>query len=207
MRVTQIQEVTKSRSKVIVDEEFAFVLYKGELRRYHILQGEEISEDAWEEIMHTILPKRAKLRCMNLLGSKDYTRKQLEDKLAQGGYPKEIINQAIEYVTSFGYIDDLRYAQSYIEYYMSTRSKTRLKQDLMKKGISKEDLEQAFSVWQEQGGRENEQSMIRRILEKKQYDPLNCEYKEKQKLIAHLLRKGFSMDMIRKEISVQEEEW
>lgn len=36
MLVTQVTELSKSRSKVYIDQEFAFVLYKGELRLYHI---------------------------------------------------------------------------------------------------------------------------------------------------------------------------
>ena len=42
MLVTQVTELSKSRSKVYIDQEFAFVLYKGELRLYHIKEGEEL---------------------------------------------------------------------------------------------------------------------------------------------------------------------
>ena len=77
MIVTGIEEMTKSRSKISIDGEFAFVLYKGELRHFHLLEGEEISEEDYEHIMKEILPKRAKLRAMNLLLKKDYTTSQL----------------------------------------------------------------------------------------------------------------------------------
>ena len=46
MKITGIEEVSKSRSKIDIDNEFAFVLYKGELRLYQIVLGEEISEKA-----------------------------------------------------------------------------------------------------------------------------------------------------------------
>ena len=42
MIVTDIIEVTKAKSRVYLDEEAAFVLYKGELRLYHICKGEEL---------------------------------------------------------------------------------------------------------------------------------------------------------------------
>ena len=45
MLVTQVTEVTKSRSKVYIDQEFAFVLYKGELRLYEIEEGKELKEN------------------------------------------------------------------------------------------------------------------------------------------------------------------
>ena len=41
MTVTKIEEVTKAKCRIEIDQEFAFVLYKGELRMYHIREGEE----------------------------------------------------------------------------------------------------------------------------------------------------------------------
>ena len=42
MTVTKIEPVTKTRYKVYVDGQFAFVLYKGELSRYHIAVDSEL---------------------------------------------------------------------------------------------------------------------------------------------------------------------
>ena len=93
MKITGIEEVSKSRSKIDIDNEFAFVLYKGELRLYQIVLGEEISEKAYREIMKEVLPKRAKLRAMNLLTKRDYTTARLREKLVQGGYPASVVEE------------------------------------------------------------------------------------------------------------------
>ena len=69
MLITQIEELSKSRSRIFIDEEFAFVLYKGELRSLRIRLGEELSEECYCRIMGKLLPKRAKLRTMNMLRS------------------------------------------------------------------------------------------------------------------------------------------
>ena len=86
MTVTGIEEINNKKIRVFIDNEFAFVLYKGELRLYGIREGEEIGEEEYLEITGKILPKRAKLRSMNLLKSRAYTEKQLRDKLVQGEY-------------------------------------------------------------------------------------------------------------------------
>ena len=52
MLVTQVTELSKSRSKVYIDQEFAFVLYKGELRLYHIKESEELRPEDYRTIMH-----------------------------------------------------------------------------------------------------------------------------------------------------------
>lgn len=115
MIVTALEPVGKTRVQVFLDGEKAFVLYRNEAYRMGIREGESLSEQAYAEIMQEILPKRARLRCMNILKSADKTEWQLRTKLRQGGYPKEIEDIAIEYVRSFHYIqDDVRYAGYYI---------------------------------------------------------------------------------------------
>ena len=46
MIVTDIIFLDKKRDKVYIDDEFAFVLYKGELRTYGICEEKKLTEDA-----------------------------------------------------------------------------------------------------------------------------------------------------------------
>ena len=197
MIVTDIRELDKKRSKIYIDGEFAFVLYKGEIREYKIAVGEDIAQRIYDEVMTVVLPKRAKLRAMNLLQKKDYTEKQLRDKLSDGDYPQELIDEAISYVRSFHYIDDERYARDYITYHMSSRSKNRIIQDLANKGIGK-DIYQGIldELYQEDSDAEIEQ--INKLLIKKHYDPDTTEFEDKQRIIAFLMRKGYSSSDIRR---------
>jgi len=195
MVVTQITELSKSRCKVYIDQEFAFVLYKGELRLYKVAEGKEIAQKDYEELTKVVLPRRAKLRAMNLLQKRAYTEKQLRDKLEEGGYPTEILEEAIEYVKSYHYVDDVQYAVDYITCYESRKSTKMMEIQLISKGISKENIRVAFMRWREQGGIQNEESMIRELLEKKNYDA-ECDIKEKNRIYGFLLRKGFSPDKI-----------
>ena len=197
MLVTQVTELSKSRSKVYIDQEFAFVLYKGELRLYHIKEGQQLSEEDYRTIMQEVLPKRAKLRAMNLLQGREYTTAQLRTKLQQGFYPAEIIEQAIVYVAGFHYIDDLRYAVDYITYHEDSRSRRRIEQDLQGKGIPAATMEEAWQVWRENGGEQDEQRMIREQLHKKHYDPeAETDWKERQKIYAFLARKGPPAELV-----------
>jgi len=204
MTVTELCEVSKARSKVYIDNEFAFVLYKGELRLYHIKQGEELAQEDYDEIMQKVLPKRAKLRSMNLLKSREYTERQMKDKLRQGFYPESIIEEAVEYVKSYRYIDDQRYAEQYITCQLPMRSRKRIELDLMKKGIQKEIISHIFDQFDSEEIKDSEVSMIKKLLEKKKYDPETATAQEKMKLYAFLYRKGFSSDNIKKVIQSAE---
>ena len=198
MIVSDIQEFDKKRCKVYIDGEFAFILYKGELRDYAIKIGCEIPNESYSEIMETLLPKRCKLRAMNLLQKKDYTEKQLRDKLKEGFYPAEIVDEAIDYVKSFRYLDDERFARDYIAYHMPMRSKNRISQDLTSKGIDKEIIVSVLDELYSEANSDVELEQVKKLLTKKHYVKDQADYKEKQKLMAFLLRKGFQISEIRK---------
>lgn len=198
MKVTALEELSGSRSKVYIDGEFAFVLYRGELRLYHLRVGEEIAQKDYNEIRNEVLPRRAKLRAMNLLARREYTEKQLYDKLKAGCYPQEVIQEALDYVAGFHYTDDLRYACDYITDHENSRSRRRIEQDLLGKGIDKSTLERAWARWEEQGGSQDEAAMIRALLEKRGYDAERAEIGERRKTYAFLIRKGFSGEAVRK---------
>ncbi|MCM1175047.1 MAG: recombination regulator RecX [Blautia sp.] len=196
MTITEITEVNKARYRVTLDDGTHFVLYKGELHRFQLKQDGALSEEDYESIFHEILPKRAKLRCMNLLKTKDYTRKQLEDKLRQGGYPAEIVETAIACVESCGYVNDENYVRNFIECHLQTRSRKRIENDLQQKGIRRELISQAFDELSEDGLKMDETAVIQKILLKKNFCAGTATDKERQKMCGFLYRKGFQTDAI-----------
>ncbi|MBO6239395.1 MAG: regulatory protein RecX [Butyrivibrio sp.] len=201
MIISDIIEFDKKRSKVYIDGEFAFLLYKGELRDYSIKINNELSENSYETITKELLPKRATKRAMNLLQKKDYTEKQLRDKLSEGLYSDEAMDAAIDYVKSYRYLDDRRFARDYVVYHIEARSKNRVVNDLVSKGISKQTIIDTFEELENEGLfgdiSENQLNQITDLLNKKHYRS-DMEYKDKQKIMAFLLRKGYDMDLIKK---------
>ena len=192
MWVTQIQELPGKRCKIYLDQGPAFVLYRGELSRYGIAPDRELDEADYREIMEELLPKRARLRAMNLLKSRWYTKKQLTDKLREGGYPSGVVEEAVAYVESYGYIDDLRYAVDYMTSHEKQSSLRRMEQDLLRRGVSGEVIGQARSCREQQ----DEEAVIRALLEKRQYRP-DADLKEKQRTYQFLMRRGFPPEIIR----------
>lgn len=202
--VVSVQELSRSRSKVALDNGLVFALYKGEMRLFHIEVGFELTEEAEREILSNILPKRAKLRCMNLLKTRAYTEQQLCDKLKQGFYPVQVIEEAIEYVKSFHYVDDEKYAEDYIVGQLSRKSKQRIRMDLLRKGIDREMIDRKLMQAQEDETNVKESEVILRLLEKKHYVP-EMSQSDKQKIYGFLLRRGFQSSDICQAMRLQEE--
>ena len=127
MRITKIEPVTKTKYRIYIDEQFAFVLYKGELSRFRLKEESEVTEETIHTIKNDILVKRAKLRAMHLLNAMARTEAQLKQKLLQGGYPEDVVDVAIAYVKSFGYINDEAYVSNFIETRYNKKSKREIK--------------------------------------------------------------------------------
>ena len=204
MKVTGVEELSKSRSKVFIDGELAFVLYRGELRTYGIREGAVLEQADYDAIMGEVLPKRAKLRAMNLLTKREYTEQQLRRKLTDGFYPPEVIEEALAYVAGFHYTDDLRYAVTFITDHEATRSRRRIEQDLTRRGIDRRTLEVAWAEWESDGGAQDEEAMIRALLSKKKYDSEHADIAEKRRIYAFLMRKGYSTEAVRRAMRTEE---
>lgn len=206
MIITKLEAYTKGRVKVYLNDELAFVLYKREMDSLPLLsssapfkEGIELSDGDVEYIYNNVLKKRARLRCMNLLLKQDRTEKQLMDKLKEGMYPQPVIEDAIGYVKSYGYVDDDRYARSYISYRIESVSKSVLIRDLLKKGVKKEVIDSALeSVMEECPVDEEEQ--IRKLALKKCHGtlPEKSDAKGWQRLYRHLLGKGYSYEGVKR---------
>ena len=197
MIVTKVEPLTKTKFKVYLDGQFAFVLYKGELSRFGIREGADIPEETERKIRIEVILKRAKLRAMHLLEDMDRTEAALRDKLLQGLCPPDIAQEAIEYVRSFGYVDDARFAENFIRSRQGTRSRREIRAALLKKGVSAELIDQAFEACYDES---SEEAAIRRLLQKKKFDPGHIREEERQKLYAHLARKGFRYETVRQVI-------
>ena len=147
------------------------------------------------------MQKRAKLRCMHLLEKRDYTEKELRQKLTAGNteYTQEEMDIAIDYVKSFRYVDDGKYACKYIEAMRSRKSRRQIEQELYQKGVDKELIQEAFEVT----GEVPEEEQIARWMEKRHYNPESADLKEKQKMYAFLARKGFCPENIQRALKAE----
>lgn len=145
---------------------------------------------------------KGKKRALRLLERKDYSRKELTDRLRKDGYDETMVEQIISYVDSFHYLDDSRVAGSYIRGRKELKSKRELEYLLKQKGISETDIELALEEnYKNEDGISQEEVAISRYLRKCHLNEEQLEemtYEEKQKIAAKLYRKGFDLEKIRK---------
>ena len=202
MTVTAIEPYPKGKGRVSVylNDRFAFVLYKGELSQYGLEPGTVVDEDLYDRIMNETIILRAKKRGMNLLQKMDRTEADVRRKLSEGGYPPAAVDAAIEYLRSFHYIDDMRYASDYIRFKSQSFSRRQIMMKLSEKGISKDIIETAFSEFDTDNGDEGngyEKALIRKLILKRcPQGAGSLDFEGRRKLISYLYGKGFSLSDI-----------
>lgn len=201
MQVTSIVPLDKQRSKVFLDEEQVFVLYRGERKRYQIEEGNELSEEQYNRILEEILLKRGKERALYYLKDRDRTEYEIRKKLKEGFYPQQVVDQIINFLTEYHFLDDLDFGRRYIETYGNQRSRKRLEFDLLKKGLKQEQIRILLEDCEV-----CEDRQIRVFLQKKGYMPESTTPKDKAKLVAALARKGFSFDAVYRNLGVSQED-
>jgi len=191
MQIEALTPLDKRRSKVLTDEDFAFVLYKGELKTYGIEAGQELADETYDRILREVLFKRAKERVLYLLKSRDRTELEIRRKLKEGYYPQEAIEYAVSFLKEYRFVDDEDYGRRYIRTYAGKKSRRQMEYELCSKGLPRETV---GILLEEQGLSEEEP--IRRYLKKKGYEKDSALPGEKARMAAALVRKGFSYDDI-----------
>ena len=138
--------------------------------------------------------KKARLRAMKLLERRDYTETRLRSKLKDSGFSDEAAEAAIEYVKSYGYVDDLRYAMNFIRTGQGIRSSRESERKLKERGVPAETIRAAFEA--EGTDVEAEDELIKKLIIKRCPNPAELDNKAKNKLYAYMYNKGFSVDRV-----------
>ena len=191
--ITKLEYADKKKVRVYINDEFSFLLYQNDIRKYGLEEGMLMEEAKYNQIMEETIIRRAKQKAMALLKRMDRTEQELRMKLKQTEYPALAIETAIDYVKSYHYIDDARYLENYIRYKKGTKSLRVIEMELRQKGIDKESIRAAL----EEGALGDEEALKKAIRKKaKNWDAMSCL--EKRKVFAYLYRKGFKTEDIRK---------
>lgn len=191
--VTGIFDINSKKVRIQINFEEYIALYKAEIRKFHIEENCFIEEQIYKEIMNEILPGRARNRCLNLLSHRNMTELELRNKLRDGYYPSEVIDNTINLFVRNHLINDENYACNYVEVHQRNKSVRQIRQELTGKGINKETICRIM----EENPVDEEQN-IKKLLARKHFDGENATMEERTKLCGYLLRKGYDYDKIRR---------
>lgn len=190
--ITEIKKVGKGdRYKLYLNGEFVGIFESEILARHCLKTGEKYDEDFFDKLTIENGDYACFNRGLNAIEKSMKSEKMLKTYLKEKGYPLSCINKAIEKLKEYGYVDDEAFAENYISTYSSTKSKRKIKYDLMGKGIKEEIIESKLVCLEDEDERVKCFKFAEKYMKNKEFD-----LKTKQKLYNHLLGKGFDYDNI-----------
>ena len=179
------------RVNVYVNKEFLCSLDVAQVVELAVKVGRVVTVEELEELKKASECGKLYQRTLEWVLLRPRSRREVYDYLCKKIYEKKIdkgyIEQIIKRLEEKKYIDDFEFARWYVENRLVKKgvSQKRLQMELMKKGVSREIIDEVLD------GRD-EREEIRKMIEKKQ-----AKYDDSQKLMAYLCRQGFSYDLVK----------
>ena len=199
--VTKIESQKRNpkRKSVFIDGKFAFGLDQEIFYKSGWKKGDNLTDQQIKKITKEERKKEAKDMALRFLSFRRRTEKQVKEKLQKKGFDEKTIKATIDKLKEFDLINDLEFATSWVKDRLSFKPRGRklLKQELYKKGISKETIEQVT----EELCQDEDKSALE-LLEKikKRYKGLEPKV-ARRRMFGFLLRRGFSYETTKKALN------
>lgn len=135
----------------------------------------------------------AKRYALKRLSSQSLHSAQLRKILHEKQVSDDIINQIIVEFQRLGFLNDPEWIQSYIRGHSKRHGPRSILAKLRLKGIAREEVEETLHSMSDS---DTQKESILNLLKTRYKSRDLSDYKEKQKVIASLMRKGFDFDAI-----------
>ncbi|MDT4955546.1 MAG: regulatory protein [Acidobacteriota bacterium] len=160
-----------------------------------------LNDDVAEREPRLVNPEKARertfQRAVKLLAAKPRSVEELRERLLEKQWTNEAIVEAVLLkLGEYGYLNDERFAFGYASYRVRQKpmGRQRLQRDLQMKKVDRETADEALRLVFEETP---EESLIDRAIEKRtRLRGLPRTRSETKSLIDHLMRQGFSYELI-----------
>jgi regulatory protein len=218
-RVTDIKEAVrdKNRVNISINDKYFCSLDISQVVDLHIKIGRELDDEELEALkrasdfgkFYARALEYALMRPRSVKELNDYLKRKTLDRKVRvknqktgeyqtrirQGYDKSLIEPVLQRLIERGYVDDYRFAATWVENRNVSKgtSTKKLRLELQQKGISSQIIDEVLS----DSGRDD-RSELRKIIVRKAK-----KYPDEQKLIQYLLRQGFNYLDIVDELSAE----
>lgn len=195
--ISEIVSNARNKSLIIADCGVKFCLYNTEIQDFGIREGGTV-DDVTLNAVNEILCQRALKYCIKLLEGKDYSIFCIKNKLKIKYYTDEAIEFAVNRLIDKGYLNDENFAENYYELKKRNFGIRRIKNELIKNGISDKIIDDLLSKEEDS---QDSMELITRLAVSKCFDLEAANLKEKNRFYKFLVRKGIDFDSINRYFS------
>ncbi|HEV2128041.1 MAG TPA: regulatory protein RecX [Thermomicrobiales bacterium] len=190
------QQSTAERMNVYLDEAYAFSMSVRSLTEHPISVGDTLSEADVRRLLAADEPDRATNSSLNLLSHRGRSERELRQRLRRKGYTSTAIDEAVRRVIDWGYLNDERFAEGWVEQRQASRPRSRraLAHELREKGVDRQIIETTLGE-----AEIDEVGDARRLASDKwRKERGQPPDKRRQRTAAFLARRGYGWDVAKR---------
>lgn len=190
MKIIGIQKLKDKELYLIkLDNDVTFISNLEDLIKYDIKEEKEYSLEEINQIIYNCEFSKAYNYSLYILGLKQYTTKEMINKLKKKGFSEQIIDTVVEKLKNYCLLDDEKYATKFIKDCLNKKMGTRnIKYKLISKGIN---IDLSVECINEETIYNNAKSIALKKLKS-----LKADKNIKGKLYQFLIYKGYENEII-----------
>ena len=193
MKITRIENSKHVQERVLVflEEGDPLRITGHELLQFGLYPGMDLSPELVVQLQAAGQRSESRVKAAQLASGRMLSRKELTDKLSRKGIDPDTAEETADWLESLGAVDDAAYAGVIARHYAASGyGPGRVRQELQKRGVSRELWDDALSQLPDSA------DAIDRFLQKK-LSGRTPDRATLKKLSDALLRRGFSWSDIR----------
>lgn len=198
--VTAIKpQKSKKRVNVYLDGKFAFGIDFDNLVKFKIKEGDFIDDLQVEAIIIASQIQKIWDKLLRFSALRPRSEKEIRDWFRRKKVPEVLRAKYLKKLKKLGFAGDIKFARFWVEQRLSFRPKPRivLRQELRQKGVSEEIIKEVLSSFEV-----NELKQAKELIKKAslRWKGLS-EVEFKNKATAFLLRRGYSLEVVKEALS------
>ncbi len=205
-KITSVQPQKKNphRFNIFLDDKFAFGADEDLVVNRRLVVGKEIDPQLLEKLVFEAEVGKLIERMYRLFSVRSRSEKEVRDYLKQLSFKRKLkdkeeisqlaINFLIERLKQKGMLNDTQFAQNWVSSRSKKKGKVAIKMELMKKGLSREVINESLGQIRD----EDEIKLAQQTLERKLKNWINLPQMEfRKKAYDFLLRRGFEFEIVK----------
>lgn len=200
MKIVKFQKIGKSKYKLYLENDDILTLYEEVILNNDLILKKEINDTKISYLIGENNKYNAYELALKYISVRLRSKKEVDIYLSKKDILKDDINFALERLEKEGYLNDFRFAKSYLNdnVLLSSKGPNKIKNELVKIGISNDIINRVF----------NDvdycyiEAKLYNLVEKKLRIKKGSIYQVKVKLLSYFLNLGYDKDMILKVIDM-----
>jgi regulatory protein len=193
-QITDIKPQVKKPGyyNIFVDGKFALALSELDLSSNSLKVGQQLNGSELSDLHKTYTSSKCYHYALRYLATRPRSVSEMRDYLLRKQFSESDIDSAITKLEQSNYLNDQNFAELWVENRMrlNPKSSSVLSAELVKKGIDRDIISEVLSSL----SYEDQLASLISIIESKAHQ---TRYKDKQKIIEYLARKGYSYGLIK----------